>query len=310
MRLPFGSLLALLLSFQAASAATCTVAKLTTLPATLLQGKIFVPVTMNEATGLFELDTGSAETLVNTHFADMAGAGMDRRAGQYEYTGAGGKSTLPVFKGHVRMTHIGDIPAQDWEYAIVDLSGSLERELPGAGGILGMDLLHYFDFQVDFVTRTVSIYRLKNCTDAMQPPSWAGDFDAIPLKHMPDHNLSLPIFLDNAFLDAELDTGWGGMPQVTKAAAAKAGVDAAALAHDPGLHGFGVGGAFSAYQHRFGMFLIGGGVYPNAVLAVENEPARHGEPDAILGLSAFKAQRIWVSFTTNTLFVQGAPKGK
>jgi hypothetical protein len=309
MRLPVGSLFVLMLSLQAANAATCTVAKLTTLPATLLHGKIFVPVTMNEATGLFELDTGSAETLVDAGFAAKAGAGMDRRAGPSAYIGAGNKSTLPVFKGHIRMTHLGDIPAQDWEYGIVDLSGTVGRELPGAGGLLGMDLLHYFDVAVDFVTRTVSIYRLQNCTD-MHPPSWVGDYDAIPLKHMPDHNLSLPIFLDNAFLDAELDTGWGGLPQVTKAAAAKAGVDDAALAHDAAAHGVGIGGVFSSYRHRFGMFLIGGGVYPNALLTVENEPARHGEPEAILGLSALQAQRIWVSFTTNTLFVQGAPKGK
>jgi hypothetical protein len=309
MRLLAGFLLAASLSVQAA-AATCAVAKLTTVPATLLHGKIFVPMTMNEATGLFELDTGSAETLLNADFAQKAGAGMDRRAGQLQYIGAGNKSTLPVFKGHVRMTHLGEIPAQDWEYGIVDLKDTVGRELPGAGGLLGMDFLHYFDVEVDFVSKTVSIYRLKNCTGDMHPPSWAGDFDAIPLKHMPDHNLSLPIFLDNAFLDAELDTGWGGPPQVTKAAAAKAGVDEAALARDRAARGFGIGGLFSAYLHRFDMFLIGGGVYPNALLLVENEQPRHGEPEAILGLSALKAQRIWISFTTNTLFVQGAPKAK
>jgi hypothetical protein len=310
MRLPVGSLFGLMLSLQAASAATCIVGKLTTLPATFVHAHIFVPITMNEATGLFLLDTGSTETLVNTDFAKKAGAGMDRRAGQYEYIGAGNKSTLPVFKGHIRMTHLGDIPAQDWEYGIVDLTDTVGSEVPGAGGILGMDLLHYFDVEVDYVAKTVSIYRLKDCTDAMHPPSWVGDYDPIPLKHMPDHNLSLPIFLDNAFLDAEFDTGWGGIPQVTKAAAAKAGVDDAALAHDREAHARGIAGVFSAYQHRFGMFLVGSGVYPNALFTVENEPSRHGEAEATLGPSVLKAQRIWISFTTNTLFVQGAPKAK
>ncbi len=296
-----------ILTTSHAALATCTVGKLTTVPATLIGPKVYVPIRMNETTGLFLLDTGSSETLINTPFASDAGANMDRHAGQYIYRGAGNKETLPVFKGHIRLTHIGDIRYQDWEYGIVDLGGVAPDGQP-MGGILGMDFMHFFDVEVDFVAKTVSFYRLTDCTD-MHPPSWSGDFDAIPLKHTPSHNLTLPVFLDNADLDMEFDTGAGHV-LLSRDAAARAGVDDAAIARDSAVNGRGIAGNFAVAKHRFKLLLIGGGVYPDIDLAVENETSQRGETDGLVGLAAFKAQRVWISFTTNTLFVQGAPKLK
>ena len=297
----------LLLTSALPAAATCTIGKLTTVPATLIGTKVYLPITMNETTGLFLLDTGAGETLVNAAFASEAGANMDRHAGQYVYSGAGNKQTLPVFKGHIRLTHIGDIRYQDWEYGIVDLGGVAPDGQP-LGGILGMDFMHYFDVEVDFVAKTVSFYRLTDCT-TMHPPAWSADYDAIPLKHTPDHNLTLPVFLDNADLDMEFDTG-AGTVLVARDAAEKAGVNEAALSRDRASQGRGVAGNFSVARHHFKLLLIGGGVYPDVDLAVENEQSRRGETDGLVGLAAFKAQRVWISFTTSTLFVQGAPKLK
>ncbi len=297
--------LALLACTQTAGA-TCTVSHEATVPATFAHGKAYVPVQMNEATALFLIDTGASETLVNAPFAAEAGAGMDRRAGQRIYGGAGGKETLPVFTGHVRMTHIGDIHFQDWEYGIVNLGDIGPRDMK-FGGILGVDFMHYFDVEIDHEAKTVSIYRLSGCKE-VHPQSWSGDYAAIPLKHTPSHNLTLPVFLDNADLDMELDTGAGGF-LLSRDAAAKAGVTAAALAHDEALHGAeGIGGRFAAVKHHFNLLLIGKGIYPNTDLAVENEASWRGETDGLVGLPAFKAQRVWISFTTSTLFVQGAPE--
>ncbi len=288
-----------ILSHQAA--ATCIVSREATVPATLSQGKVYVPVQMNEATALFALDTGAAETLVNAPFAAEAAIGLDRHAGARTYGGVGGKNTLPVFAGHARMTHIGDIHFQDWEYGIVDLA---PREAK-FGGLLGMDFMHYFDVEIDAVSKTVSIYRLSGCTD-IHPPSWVGDYASIPLKHTPSHNLTLPVFLDNADLDMEFDTGAAGI-LVSRNAATKAGVTPAALAHDVAAEGSGVGGRFAMARHRFNLLLIGKGVYPNADLRVENEVSYAGETDGLVSLSALQAQRVWISFGTNMLFVQGAP---
>ena len=284
--------------------ATCTVSHLTTLPATFAGGMAYVTVQMNETKGLFLLDTGAGETIVNAPFAAEAGVGMDRHAPRQIFTGAGNKETLPAFSGHVRMTHIGDIRYQDWEYPIVAL-GRFAPHGQKLAGILGMDFLHYFDIEIDEAASTVSIYRLSGCTE-VHPPSWIGDYAAIPLTHKASNIVTLPVFLDNADLDMQFDTGAQGF-LLSRDAAAKAGVTPADLAQDKAMHGGGVAGQFAVAKHHFKLLLIGKGVYPDAELAVENEYSRRGQTDGLLGLPALRAQRVWVSFVTNTLFVQGAP---
>ena len=205
------------------------------------------------------------------------------------------------------MTHIGEMHYQDWEYGIVDLAGLAPQGMK-FGGILGVDFMHYFDIEIDYPAKTVSIYRLSGCTD-VHPPSWSGDYAAIPLKHTPDHNMTVPVFLDNADLDMEFDTG-AGFFLISRDAAEKAGASAAALAQDEAFKGRGVGGGFAVARHHFKLLLLGKGVYPDVDLAIENEASQRGETDGLVGLPAFKADRFWISFTTSTLFVQGAPELK
>jgi predicted aspartyl protease len=302
-------LLGLLLAVPLAGSALagCAASHVADAPLTFDDGFIFVPVTMNGATGHFLLDSGSAETLVDSAYASRAGVGMDRRAGTFIYRGAGNKETLPGFHGHVRMTEFGSLHFQDWEYAILDLSW---QSTAGGrtDGILGMDFLHYFDVAIDFQKRIVSLYRLSDCKDIAPP--WKGDYDAIPLKHTPDHNLTLPVFVDNTLLDMMFDTGAGSGVMLTRDAAARAGADGAALARDVAGHSQGVGGEFHVVRHRFASFLLGSAVYKDHVLAVENERSDAGETDGLIGLGPLDAQRIWISFATNTLFVQRASQAK
>jgi predicted aspartyl protease len=287
--------------------AECRAEHETDVPITVANGYVFVPVTMNGETGRFLLDTGSAETFMDTGFAAKSGAGMDRHAGQFEYGGAGNKHTLPVFHGHIRITEVGKIRFQDWEYGIMDLSWMVDDGVH-PDGILGMDFLHYFEAEVDFHAKTLTLYRLFSCGDIAPP--WKKDFDAIPLQHTPNHNVTIPVFVDNALLNLEFDTGAGGGVLLTRDAAAKAGVDAAGIAKDIATRGTGIGGGFNVAHHRFGMFLVGSAVYKDRMLEIENERTEHGESDGLIGLAPLNAERVWLSFSTNTLFVQRASQVK
>ena len=286
--------------------AQCKVGLVTSLPASFADGYVFVPVSINGVAGQFLLDTGAAETVLDTQFSHDAGVGMFPHAGQFVMVGAGNKQSLPAFKGHVRMTTVGVTSFPDWLYSVMDVRGIMPASAH-ASGILGMDFLHYFDIELDVPSKTLNIYRLSGCKD-VYPPSWKGDYDTIPLKHTPNHNVTLPVAVDDAFLDMELDTGAGRGVLLTRNAAAKAGVSDTALAHDVASQGRGIGGNFAVAHHRFAMFLIGSGVYPNADLRIENERTVSGETDGLIGLEAFHATRIWISNTTSTLFVQGSPK--
>lgn len=280
---------------------------MTSVPMTISGRKIYVPVSINDTKGLFLVDTGSDETLLDESFAERAGAGLDRHAGQRIFTGAGNRGTLPVNMGHVRQTKIGEIAFPDWEYAMLDLSRLLPQDV-GATGILGRDFLHFFDMEADFTANTLSFFRMTDCTD-MQPPGWTGDYDAIPLKHGPRGERQMPIFIDDAYLNVTFDTGAAGL-LLTRDAAEKAGATPAALESDAGGGASGLGGSFATVRHRFKLLLIGSGVYPNALLPVEDTATERDESDGLIGLLAFHAKKIWISFTTGTLFVQGAPKAK
>jgi predicted aspartyl protease len=281
--------------------AGCTAAHVASVPFTEERGYIYIPVTMNGATGSFLVDTGSAGTVVDSGFAARAGIGMDRHAGRYVIRGAGNKETLPSFQGHVRMTEIGALRYQDWEYIIVDLS-FMAHDGVRRDGVLGMDFLHYFDMDIDFADHSLTLYRLSGCSE-MSPLHWKGDYDSIPLKHTPSQNLTMPIYVDNALLNMELDTGAGRL-LLSRDAAEKAGVTQDALAHDLARHGEGFGGSFNTAYHRFGTFLVGSAVHKNALLAVANETSGRGETDGLIGLGALKAARLWISYATSTLFLQ------
>jgi hypothetical protein len=165
-----------------------------------------------------------------------------------------------------------------------------------------MDFLHYFDMDIDFADHSLTLYRLSGCSE-MSPLHWKGDYDSIPLKHTPSQNLTMPIYVDNALLNMELDTGAGRL-LLSRDAAEKAGVTQDALAHDLARHAEGFGGSFNTAYHRFGTFLVGSAVNKNALLAVANETSGRGETDGLIGLGALKAARLWISYGTSTLFLQ------
>jgi hypothetical protein len=243
-------------------------------------------------------------TLLTGDFAGRAHVGLDHNAGRAILTGAGDKQTLPVNYAHARRTDVGTISFPDWEYIVLPQAaggaGKTERD-----GILGMDFLHYFDIDIDFQANSVSLWRLSGCQDIH--PEWKGDYDAIPLKHTAHQSVTMPIFLDNAFLDVTFDTGAGGF-LLTREAAARAGVTDAMLAGDKHPDLQGLAGGFSSVLHRFGLLLVGSAQFKNPVIAVETEGRHTVFGDGLLGLRYLKPHKVWLSYATNTLFVQ--PEGK
>lgn len=296
----FCLLAALLLPASAAQAA-CRLERQTVVPITWRHNRVHVPVTINGATGDFVLDTGAADTTLSGAFAARASVGMDRHAGRGYLIGAGGKQSLPLWNGHARMTKVGDIAFPDWEYPVA------AGVLPGDyDGLLGADFLHYFDVDLDLQAGSITLWRLFNCRDIH--PEWHGDYDAIELKPTKSHFLTMTIWLDNAFLDVLLDSGAGMV--LSWDAARRAGASAEALQADQAAKGRGVGGDFAIAGHKFNTLLVGSNRYDNKRIAVDAQPSgnTYGDTyagrDGLMGLAALNAPRIWISYTTNTLFLQ------
>jgi predicted aspartyl protease len=237
--------------------AGCALGKVTTVPLTVAHGRLYVPMSLNETEGGFMLDTGSETTTLNGDFAEKSHVGIDWHPGEVYYSGAGGRETLRVFQAHVRHIQFGTISFQDWEFGVLPENGKTKG---GDAGLLGMDFLHYFDMDVDLQGGTLTLWRLSGCTNIH--PVWKGDYDAIPLTHTAHQGVSIPILVDNTFLDVVFDTGAGELV-LSRDAAAKAGVTAAMLNTDRDANSHGVGGKFPAVQHQFQLLAVGSEQYKN-----------------------------------------------
>jgi hypothetical protein len=287
-----------------AASASCTLGAVATLPLSVEGSRLSVPVSLNDTPGQFVIDTGAERTLLTGPYAQKSGVGMDVHAGRMIFSGAGGRETLPVNQAHVRRIEVGKLAFQDWEFAVIPPEESDAVHI-GGDGILGMDFLHYFDMDVDLENHKVTIWRVQGCSTIH--PEWQGTYDTIPLKGTVHQGVTAPILVDNAILDVTFDTGAGGL-LLTRDAGAKAGVTDAMLAKDEASRSRGIGGKFPAVEHRFNLVLVGQAQFDHPIATVETESHRAGYSDGLMGWRYLKPKRFWLSFTTQTLFVQGAGK--
>jgi predicted aspartyl protease len=288
----------------AAARAACTVGRVTTVPLQFMQARALVQVSINETPGQFAIDTGSQDSILDPAYAQAAHVGMDRHAGRMTMVGAGGAQSLPIWTAHARHIQVGDISFQDWEFPVVT------DPLPSPvhiDGLLGADFLHYFDIELGIPGGHMTLWRLSGCTDIH--PVWTGKYDAIQLTSVKRQKMSMPIWIDNAFLDVEFDTGAGAL-LLTRDAAIRAGATEAQLQLDRTSPGAGLGGNFAIIGHRFQTLLIGSLVFNNKIIAVDPNPPRlngfdaYDGRDGLLGLAPFGDDKLWISFATRTLFLQ------
>jgi predicted aspartyl protease len=299
---------ALVLCLPNAALAQCKIERQTTVPLTLLHNRAIVPMSINETPGQFEIDTGSDDTILSAEYAKASHVGIDRHANEQVTIGVGNKETLPAFPVHARHIQFGDIPFYDWEFTA---SNSEIFPSEHISGLLGRDFMHYFDIELDLTDGKMTVWRLFNCTE-LTPP-WKGDYDTIPMKKIKGSAMTMPIWIDNAFMDVILDTGAGGLI-ITHTAANRAGASDARLAQDEQAGGQGLGGGFQAARHQFGTLLIGSQEIRSPYVRVDPTDTStsgikaYSGADGLIGLAPLHAQRLWISFGTATLFVQNGPK--
>jgi len=301
MRLP--TLLCALL-FTTTAQAECRVGKVAEMPITFWHNRIYVPVTVNDTPGTFMLDSGASMSLINTGFAARAGVGWDLHQPRLQLEGVGGKLTGIVRAGHLRMLEFGGVKIPDREMPISDIVAPQ----PGGqavDGLLGADMLNLLDLELDFQSNTASFWRLFGCAN-ITPLHWTGDYATIPLHRQASKHVEIPIWLDGALVQAVLDTGAGGLV-IDRPTALQAGATPDQLAHDPTTGGIGIGGPAGGRKHIFKMLLIGKDIYRNVAAFVTDTPAQSPNMHALIGMNSLKNHRVWLSYGTETLFLQALP---
>ncbi len=116
------------------------------------------------------------------------------------------------------------------------------------------------------------------------------------------HRFLLPVEVDGHRVNALFDTG-ANAGRMTRDAALTAGATPAALDHDPGGHGSGVGGRnFRGVLHRFADVAVGPEHFRQVAIAVVDLPLN--EADMLLGMDYMRSRRIWLSYATRQAFIQ------
>jgi predicted aspartyl protease len=292
--------------------ADCRAGRVGQMPLSIEHNRLFVPVTVNDTPGSFLVDTGAFQSVIDSGFASRAGVRWDQHQPPVVISGFGGH-TLPVRAGRLRMLAFAGVKIPDREMPIYDFAANVTHGTAPMAGLIGADLLDVLDVELDFTNHTLSLWRLFGC-QAIEPLHWTGDYASIPMHRQSDKHVQIPIWLDGAAMDAVLDTGAGGL-HLSREAAIRAGATQDALAHDPVTPGGGFGGSSTSRRHHFKLLLVGKDVYRDIDAAVSEVPARSSgafeKNDAILGLRYLLQHRVWISYGTETLFMQriaGAPE--
>jgi len=290
----------LLLLFVTDAHAECVMNRATLLPITLWQNKLYVPVTINGTPKALFVDTGAASTTLSEAVAGELGIPRD-----FDHTvdtfGVGGKESH-LYIGEVDSIRLGDIVIRKHPVPVAAFNQFMADERTPAAGLIGADILSHFDVDIDIPHRQLALWRVQGCTEVK--PDWNGEAASVPMQISESRHITVPVRIDGVSLDLLLDTGSPNLLLSTRAAA-RAGATPEVLEESRQFDGFGVNDrAYHAWMHIFRRVEIGGQVFGDVRTVIVSNGRYVNLGDGLLGIEFLKRGRVWISYSTSTLFVQ------
>ncbi len=268
------------------------------LPVTLWQDKLFVPVTIEGTAHFMAVDTGASTTVLSGSVAGALNISHD-----FDHTsdmeGVGGADSH-LYIGEVHRLGVGSITLADTRIPIADFPMRM-ADGSAAAGLLGADILVHFDVAIDIARRRLDFWRVTDC--ATVQPDFQGAYSTAPMTIDAFRHVSVPVKIGLSTLELTLDTGAPGL-LLTRRAAARAGAPPDILEQDREIGGNGVNNrAFEARLHIFPRLELGSQVFGDVPAAVV-EDSRLTRYDGLLGLMFLRRCRVWLSYATGTIFMQ------
>jgi len=279
--------------------AECVMNRVASVPITLWNERIFLPVTIEGAPRMMFLDTGAGMTSLSQDTATSLSLLRD-----FDHTtdvfGVGGQESHLYIAQTNKMT-LGDLVFSGKSFPVSAFS---ERMADGSaiGGLIGADLVSKYDLDIDIPHRRLGFWKVSGCSEIK--PDWPGEASGTDMAVQPSRHVSLPVKLDGVRVDLLLDTGSPGLVVSTRAAA-RAGVSPEMLDESRPLQGHGINDrAFSAWLHVFPRLEVAGQVYGDARAVVVNSGRMKDGGDGLLGIAFLKRGRVWVSYATGRFYVE------
>lgn len=244
------------------------------IPLYVANNRCILPVTLDGQTARMVLDTGAERSVITRAAVRRLGLKLDPWV-DTTLRGAGGMLETHA-NADVRAASLGGAALYQRPGSPA-LSLAVTRDLPGADGLLGGDLLQHVTLDLDFPQATLTLGPARIAT-------------AVPLRRLWPDLLLAQLQLDGCSLTALLDTG------ATNSLVNARGLHRLGLAlAGHAVPSWALGGAFAVVPHRFTELRIGALTLPNPILATANVP----EPafDMILGMDVLGRQRLILSYT-------------
>jgi predicted aspartyl protease len=275
-------------------------------------GRILVPVSIEGTSELMMLDTGSPISIVFQHVVDSLKL-ITRNIYQGQvFTSAGSQFTALA---SIKNLQIDQMTARDVRFLVEPTSFSDDKAL---GGLLGSDIMHNYDVELDFEQRKVNLFLQTHCPGkVIYWPATA--VAAIPFRTSSDSHIIIPVQLEGKELDALVDTGAGTSVLFLNAAQNQLGLHPGT----PDLKQVGeLHPGAPVYEHVFKSLGLDGIAISNIRFAVfENETAmamrstaetgtrigsateQNGVTDAILGIHELSKLHIFISYKEKMLYL-------
>jgi predicted aspartyl protease len=284
-----GMTLALLCSACAARAADCTPLAMVKTDA-LFDGRVLVPVTLENHPLTLLLDTGGIATTLKWDQARQLGLGVKQAV--RTLTGVGGSVLNFTLAGE--NFSVGGLRLRNLPIYVE------ARVMPGADGTLAPDILRGYDVAMDFGRHSLSLFAPDGCAgDAARADAGAS---VVAMDVAPNGHIRIPVKIDGKSLVATLDTGaWTTI--LSMKTAALLGIDPRSpkLNLQPGF------GNYRAYSYPFQTLEIGRTAIQNPRISIADDGLIPGlDSDLVLGIDALRHMRLTIDYGQNRLYLAPA----
>jgi predicted aspartyl protease len=164
-------------------------------------GRIYVPVKLNQIHKSMMIDTGGFFSVVTTEVSNELK--LPTRHTRFEIIGVAGDTTNVA--AHTTFA-LGNLYANSVDFMVSPDAGGYADDVPDVAGILAPNLLQKYDVEMDFAKMKLSLLSQDHC-DGKAVPWPANTVSAVPMKLDSSNHIQIPVNLDGQDLTAMLDTG-------------------------------------------------------------------------------------------------------
>jgi predicted aspartyl protease len=271
-------------------------------------GSVYLPVTINGHEKSMALDTGGSFSIVTQDAVDEFGLPVHATAlRQFDINGRSSDEAATVSD-----FAMGALHGKDVEF-MVSVDPHLFRDDDGVAGIVGPNILHAYDVEIDFGAMKLKLISPDHCEGKVV--YWpASAVAVIPVEITQGWQIVVPVTLDGYRYNALIDTG--AFDTVLSARAARA---------DFGLGLHGLRRRFARFPHKFQSLDFEGVTIANpTILILRDLPSDRfrdesrtgtrfggaagapGVPDLLIGMDVLKHLHVYISYVERKLYITPA----